>query len=768
MPYPIEENLSEVLNTLHCHNRVILSAPTGSGKSTVLPTMIHAHFPKMIWIIQPRRAAALLIAKRIATLMMVKLGKEVGYHIRHQRKYSSQTKILVMTEGMLLQKIQADPFLESVSLVILDEFHERSIELDLALGFLTEIQQVHDELKLLCMSATIAQKELIDYFSGQCGTIQASGRSHAVEISYCPVQDFDRWTQLADTISNVLSPEGNVLAFLPGIREIGKVASILFENYDIIALKLYGQQSIKEQQDCLRIRETGHVILSTNIAESSVTIPNITSVVDSGLQKIAIEEEGIPTLYTVEISQASADQRAGRAGRTQNGNCYRLWSKESHFRRPPQQQPEILRCPLDKACLQILQWGAQPQQFQWITPPPSERIKEAIDQLESLGAIQKDELTQFGRQMASIPANPKIAALLLKATQANLSRQGAALATLLSEGLPKQRIQSAEDCLASLVSENKDLPYRWQRTFQQLLNLPSCKADKTVSDISFILSSVLPERIARHIGENRYQCGSGKQRRWRNASNFPKWIFAISVVGDQIFHAVPVIESQLSSTQCDVHRFDRQKDKVFCWDELRIGEIILRQHARPINPDLATELLFNEAALQPERCLTIDKDSHELLGRLRFGARCHPELPTHQTWNMLLSFLCNGRRSFSELRQLKLSKEILRQLSWSERELLNRVAPEQFQLPNGRSIKLKYPEQGPPIIATYIQQLFCLKKHPVLGDIPLSIHLWAPNGRTQQQTTDIESFWVNTYPEIRKELRGRYPKHNWPEPKDLF
>jgi ATP-dependent helicase HrpB len=766
MQYPIEECLPEVIVGLHRNRRIVITAPTGSGKSTVLPTHLHNEFSGQIWLIQPRRAATVLVANRIAQLLGCQIGTQVGYHIRFDRKYNKRTNVIVMTEGIFIRRVQTDPFLENVSIVILDEFHERSINLDLSMGFLKDIQETNENICVIYMSATLDPSELQSFYNEKIQVIQSTGRIHPVSIEYSKLPIIDLNQSIVSCIVNNLSNKGNLLTFLPGKREIITVAKKL-SDHGIQALQLHGQQTTEQQRLSLQLKEIGKVILSTNIAESSVTIPNINCVIDSGLQKRPREEDGIPYLDVVPISQDSADQRAGRAGRTQSGVCHRLWTRNSQQKRPIHRIPEVSYVPLEQACVQILLWGENPNNFSWLTPPPNHRLQSALRNLHRLGIYDGNSLTPFGRKVANIPLPPKLGALLLQSSHRTFHTQVIALVTLLSEGIPQGDNNDPEYWIDLLINNQKMVPRKWKKAFHQFISINESSNKLQSTSMTELLSIIMPERIARRIASNRYLCGSGKERKWDSSHIQSDWIFIVSVMGNRIFSALPIDSTLLATTELLQHKFDSQQQKVFCWKEEKLGEILIAKCAHPIDIDKASEILYSYAVCEPDKALSIDSTCQSLLNRIEFAATKSNEISSIKEWRFLLRNLCVGKRSFSELRAINLTKEIQKQFTWKQKQILQKQAPTKYTLPNGRQVPLDYPLNGAPILASRIQRLFSLKKHPMLGETPLMIHLLAPNGRIQQQTTNIESFWINTYPQIRKELRGRYPKHDWPDPKDL-
>jgi len=768
-PLPIDQHLVEIQEAIDTFSATILIAPTGAGKSTGLPSSLQS--PKRIVIVQPRRAAARLVANRIAENLNETVGEGVGYHIRFDKKWSKDTRIVVVTEGMLLRWLQSNPFLDEISLVILDEFHERSVAMDLCLGLIREIQlDLREDLKLLIMSATLNPAPLKTWLGEKTPIIVSKGRRHPVEILHDQRQD-DR--ELAERCKNAIAEElqqckGDILVFLPGVREINDVFNLIGDMPEIEICPLHGRLSLADQMKAMSAKGRRKVILATNIAETSITLPRVDGVIDAGLQRVSHGDSGFSHLQTKRISLDAAQQRAGRAGRLRPGRCRRLWTQHSESSMSLHRTPEIKRARLEQTALQLLCWGVEPDNFNWFESPPAHAMENALKSLEALGATNENGLTKIGRKMSELPCEPALARLLIAADERNCLFSAAGIAAMLSEGfwLPEPHLMKWLKSLDRDARGEKSRKIR--RQFLRLF--PKSGSSKSAdSDIAKAMISAFPNRIGkRRENSRKYLMADGSDALSPKDAQLGQWIIA-PAMGKvdrglrRIRAAIDIDPGWLDTNPVMVHRF--VDGKVICERQDKWGAIILRSIQCKPTPTIAAELLFREALKSPKKALNPSREAMELKARIDWLSRIEPDLdlPNLEKWQDLLANVCIGRRSFEELRRIDICSTLNRQLTWTQRNALQSKAPSHLILPTGSNARIKYTPDNPPRVEARIQQLFGMMKTPRIGGQAIQIALLAPNNRPQQVTIDISSFWTESYPSIRKELRGRYPKHAWPE-----
>lgn len=833
---PVDEYLPFIQQSLAEGNCLILEAAPGAGKTTrVAPSLLDLScFEGAIAVVQPRRIAARAAAAHIAWQRQSALGDQVGYQVRFDSRCGRDTRLICMTPGILLRRLQSDPLLEKFSVIVLDEFHERSQEMDLLLGMVRQLQkQLRPELRIVVMSATLETQELSDYLQ-QPRLIQVPGRSFPVDIRFSRFEAPQR-TGLVRRIVEATSKcilkaatthQGDMLVFLPGVGEIMQVLreieSASLADCDL--LPLYGDLPPQEQDRVLQPGNRRRIILATNIAETSLTIDGVCIVVDSGWARVKrfCPETGLDSLQLEPIAQASATQRAGRAGRTRPGICYRLWDEVTHRARSAQLQPELLRTDLSSAVLQLLQWGETPEQFAWITPPSSESIAQARRVLEMLEAIQGDQLTGLGKLLLQFPLHPRLARLLVESHRLGISTAGCMAAAMLSERdlfmKPQQSTQArsgnrlklptsaAGDWQCDLTkrlevwsefindgqvetslgtinrSSARNLSQVTQQFSQlQYQELGSSSDQPLDGQLSRALLVAFPDRLAKRrtpVSPRAVMVG-GKGVQLATSSGVRSELFLcldLDAGGAEanVRMASGIQQSWLpekSLRQVDESFFHPSQQAIVTRRRLYWLDLLLEEApvTTPLNLDTA-RLLSVQAAGQFEKLLpTKDKELHSLLGRLRWLLAAMPDadLPALEG-DLLASRLvdwCMGLRSIAELKQLPWKQLVQQLLTPAQRQLMDQQAPESITLPTGRTVWLQYEPGKPPVLEARIQEFFGWKATPYLagGRVPLLLHLLAPNGRCQQITDDLASFWRNGYPLVRKELRGRYPKHSWPE-----
>jgi ATP-dependent helicase HrpB len=832
---PIDAVLSELVQALRRQSCAVLRAPTGAGKTTrVPPAVLDAGLAGAgrVIMLEPRRLAARAAARRMAAERGGRLGDEVGYQVRFDRCCGPQTRILVVTPGILIRMLQDDAFLEPVGAVLFDEFHERSLENDLALGMVRLVQQtVRPELRLVAMSATLAVEQVSAYLGG-CPVITGEGRLYPVDVLYEPKPEQRPWhVAVAWAVERLLDRTGgDILAFLAGLHEIRQTArqlEPLAHERDLAVLPLHGDLPADQQDAALLPQGRRKVVLATNVAETSVTVEGITGVVDTGLARTLRFDPsvGLDRLKLTPIARASADQRAGRAGRTQPGVCIRLWSEGSHRARPEQTEPEIRRVDLAGAVLQLLCLGeADVLRFPWLEPPPEATVARALELLRRLGAVREQGVTDLGRVLARLPVHPRVGRLLVEGQRWGQPERVALAAALLSERDPFARTldDAAEragrthatlsdvldrvDALeqyerrgqgeagpgplnrgaARMVLQARDQLLRLVRQEARRPALAECLAPTTeVPADEAVLRALLgafPDRVTRRRepGGRRGVMVGGRGVRLAPSSGViePELFVCVDVDAGQketlVRQASAVrrdwlpVERVRASTEV---AFDPEGERVTARRRLRFDDLVIEESPASLPDDVETARVLAAAAAEHLDRVLPPEDSPAATYRTR--VRCLREwmpelgLPALDETDLreVLTWLCPGRRSFTELRAAPWLEALQGRLTPAQRQAVEREAPERLLVPSGSRVTLKYEERRSPVLAVRIQELFGLRDTPRVagGRVRVLLHLLAPNYRPQQVTEDLASFWANTYPVVRKELRARYPKHAWPE-----
>ena len=789
MSLPIEAYLTSIQRQIENHSSILCISPTGSGKSTVLPSRLLEYSNQKIWLLQPRQAAAKMVAKRIAELSNVKLGEEVGYHVRFENKTSETTQLTVMTQGMFVQHLHLDPYIEDVEIVILDEFHERSLEVDLSLAWLRELQGIRDDLKIIILSATLDPLPLQDYFGEDLYTFQIEGRSFPITIDYLTEPAKNIIQEGCKHIKNLCERDdfdGDILFFLPGVREIEQGISIIQQNKNISSRQifaLHGSMSPKEQETVIYHPET-KIILATNIAETSLTLPNVTYVIDSGLHRVAYDQEGITHLKTEWISTDSADQRAGRAGRVCAGNCLRLWTKSDQHRRLPSRMPEIEKRDLSLAVAQVQLWGSTFQELPWLTKPPIKHVQQAMDFCEHLGVFDKGSITELGKDILKIPLPMPISKMLLLAKERGVLGRCLDLAVLLTENQHSRQDTDLYDILQQFRKSPQTFPNRVQQSRRQIQQIIR-GADGDWNDwhqVWLCFGIAFPSRVGRWLDKrrgNKIKMADGK---WAFASggflgkqntDSSEYLLALSLYQGEknklyVQEVVAFDIEELPLQERDVHFFDEEKGQVRRALQKYFGKLVIHEMPLSVEITQCSDILRDYAHRYPERCLNISKKAQHLLDRIRYAQRKKPDFAEGiKSCTELIDEICIGKKSVTELLETELYDYLRTKMSWEDQQWLERTYPDTISLPKGKTAQIHYPEHGIPFLAERIQNLFGLHTTPLIDGEMIMVHLLAPNGRAQQVTQDLDSFWNKTYAEVRRELRGRYPKHDWPDPKDL-
>ncbi len=827
---------------------VVVTAPPGSGKTMLVPAAVLDDLPRdqKVVLLQPRRLAARAVARWIAQLRGGRVGDEVGYQVRFDSCVSRATRLVVATTGVLVRRLLDDVALEGVGAVVLDEFHERTVEMDLVLGMLVRLRQtVRPELRVVVMSATLAA-EPVARLLGDAPVVSAAGRVFPVQMRYLRRgEQRSLVDQVAAYVPEALrETTGHVLVFLPGVGEIMRCQEALLplaERQGHALLPLFGDLPPEQQDRVLADVGRRKIILSTNVAETSLTIDGVTAVIDSGQarQMRVASATGLPRLELVPVSQASADQRAGRAGRTAPGVCWRLWEESSHRGRPPAETPEVLRGDLAEPLLMLVVLGeagwsgeggktVKAGEFPWLDAPPAEAVQNARRLLQMLGAVDEaGRATPLGRELARLPAHPRLGRLLLAGAERGVLRETAIAAALLSERDPfraaehgnrgprdygavrsrsdlADRVAALQAFDAGTPSTDADLELhpggarQVLRAADQLFDLArfaevverakvaeaekSHAAGGTAEALRQALLDAFPDRLAklRAGTQDRALLVGGRGVRIDRSSR---------VRGEPLFLAVEVNDAsgeararmasavERSWLSPDVLRtreelfFNPTRGQVEArlrtyWDDLLIEET-------PVAiSDLAAaaELLAREARAQLDRLLpAVDSTAGRLLARVQWLAGAMPELGLpaldRLALESLLPELCLGLRSLEELRGADWWSLLQRTIGYERVAEIERLAPAEFAAPSGNRHAIVYEAGKAPVLAIRIQELFGLRETPRVGGgrVPVLLHLLGPNYRPQQVTADLASFWQNTYPEVKKELRRRYSKHAWPD-----
>ncbi|WP_049293919.1 ATP-dependent helicase HrpB [Franconibacter helveticus] len=790
---PVAAVLPELLTALQHAPQTLLIAPTGAGKSTWLPLQIlqQGELSGRILLLEPRRLAARNVAQRLAELLGEACGETVGYRMRAETCVGPNTRLEVVTEGILTRLIQRDPELSGISLVILDEFHERSLQADLALALLLDVQQgLRDDLKLLIMSATL-DNERLQTLLPQAPVVVSQGRAFPVERRYQGLSAHQRFDDaVAQAVSGLLREEpGSLLLFLPGVGEIQRVQEQLAERVasDVMLCPLYGALSLSEQRKAILPAPAGFrkVVLATNIAETSLTIEGIRLVVDSAQERVARFDArtGLTRLVTQRVSQASMTQRAGRAGRLEPGICLHLVGKEQAERAAAQAEPEILQSDLSGLLLELLQWGCRDiGELSWLDKPPAVNLQAARALLSQLGALENGTLTARGRQMAQLGNDPRLAAMLVAANNADEQATAARLAALLEEP-PRGR----ESDLRSAFSRSQG---NWQaRSGQLLKRLKSSGGRSDISLAAGLLAQAFGDRIARRRGlDGRYQLanGMGAMLDQDDALSRYEWLIApLLLQGSntpdaRILLALPL---DLDALIADYPHLLQQSDSVE-WDEAqgtlkafrrwRLGQLVVK--TQPLSKPSEEELhraMLNGIREKGLSVLNWTPEAEQLRLRLACAARWLPEHPwpavddeallaTLEKW--LLPEL-NGVHSLRALKNLNLAAALNHLLEWSLRQRLDSALPTHYTVPTGSRIAIRYDADNPPALAVRMQEMFGEAATPVIaeGRVPLTLELLSPAQRPLQITRDLAAFWRGAYREVQKEMKGRYPKHVWPD-----
>jgi ATP-dependent helicase HrpB len=809
--YPVLNVLDELKRRLVNERVVILQAPPGAGKSTVLPLKLKDETwlgSKKIIMLEPRRLAARSVALRMSALLNEQIGKSIGYRVRFESRVSEQTQIEVVTEGILTRMIQTDNSLDDVGLIIFDEFHERSLNADLALALSLQVSSVlRDDLRILIMSATLDIESITAAL--KTSVITSSGRQYPIAIEYLPEDDQRIYINVSKAIKRALVKEsGDILAFLPGAGEISRTTEIIETEFPEVSVHpLFGDLSFQKQQEAIMPHPNGRrkVVLATSIAETSLTIEGIKVVVDSGYSRIPRFDprSGFTRLETVRVTKDVADQRAGRAGRLGPGICYRLWSSNVQATLKSSRTPEIMEADLAPMMLELSEWGVKDiRDLDWISIPPGGAVNHARQLLHDLEALHNNQITERGKRMVRLPTHPRIAHLLVEGISDSSDRSLIAIATdiaaLLEERDPLEKQAGAdltlrldalrkwrkgERVMADRMSLERieKLAASWRKNFRiDVDNTPVLEAH-----VGRMIMEAFPERVARQTEKHseRYKLMNGRIARLppNDPLTREQWIAIAQLDAGsgegKIFLAAPLDDRDLLRHAVEEVRvfWDEGREMIAGVSEKKIGGLVLTSRAvTTIREENRVSVWCDLIRQKGLRILGWEEKLSSWQNRVLSLKKWRPDeswpdvsepalLETLENW--LAPFLGSVSK-LNELQKLQADNILSSILPWDLQSRLNVLAPEKLSVPSGSQIHLHYSGEGnPPVMEVRLQEVFGLSETPTVneGRNKIMLHLLSPGYKPVQVTQDLKSFWTNTYAEVRKELRMRYPRHSWPE-----
>ncbi|TOB90093.1 ATP-dependent helicase HrpB [Vibrio parahaemolyticus] len=800
---PIEAVMPQLLTAVKHQHQVILKAAPGAGKSTYFPLQLIQNqvVTGKVIMLEPRRLAARNIARYLAEQLGEQVGQRVGYRVRGETKVSASTQLEIVTEGVMTRMIQNDPELDGVDLLIFDEFHERSIQADTALALSLEVQEaLRDDLKLVVMSATLDQEALQSLLPEAC-YIESEGRSFAVETRYAPLTANDHLpTVMAKNIESLMNKEsGSLLAFLPGVAAIKQVQERLSHLPDDVEVcPLYGQLSFTEQQKAISPAEKGKrkVVLATNIAETSLTIEGIRLVVDSGLERVARFDlkNGLTRLEQTRIAQSSAIQRAGRAGRIEEGICVRLYSESQLKQQPQVPQPEILHSDLASLVMELAFWGTTDiHELKWLDIPSAAALQQAKQLLFSLGLItEQGQLTAEGKQAHDLGVEPRAAAMLIKSQSHSDKMVNVALAAVALIEEPERNVTNIAHSLHRWLSGShpkKSLLLKRAQSLAHKLDTTFSLREVDEDALPLVLSLAFPDRIAQQranqFGRFALANGHGAECRPDDMLGGCEYLVAIDLMrshsnSSQIHLAceldVNILQTtfdSLFSTE-EVVDWDEKKGRLVAEKQRKLGQLVIERVSLP-NPgkEKMTQALLTYVRRQGLSSLNWTPAAESLLERIRCAVDWLPE----QAWPMfdeasLLDSLdewlepyMTSVASVKDLSKINLVEALNARLGWPLNQHLDEWLPEHYQLPTGTKKRIRYQHGHEPVLSVRMQEVFGESTSPTvaLGRKRLVLELLSPAQRPLQVTSDLAAFWNGSYKDVQKEMKGRYPKHVWPD-----
>lgn len=818
---PVDAVVPELKCALREQGSAVLAAEPGAGKTTRIPLALLEEpwlEGRRIVMLEPRRLAARMAARYMAMSLGESVGGTIGFRTREETRCGPHTRVEVITEGILVRMLQHDPALEQVGLVIFDEFHERSLHADLGLALVLQARSMfRSDLRILVMSATL-DEQAASALLGGAPVIRCEGRSYPVETRYLEARSQRRPDELVvQAVERALSEdEGDVLVFLPGIGDIHRVQERLADalrDRPVRTVPLHGQLPAAVQDEAIAPAPDGmrKIVLSTSIAETSLTVEGIGVVIDSGWMRVPrfSPRTGMSALETVRVSLAAADQRRGRAGRLGPGVCYRLWSREEERRFPAHTPPEILHSDLTGLALELAVWGAAPEELHWIDPPPASLYRQACELLRELGALDANgAATAHGRKMAETGLHPRLAHMMLEGVRHGLGTLASELAALLGErdvfvGESSHRnadLRLRVEALRGGAHREQTDEARIARVraeaarLRRQFGLPSREKEGTdfnsgnadeVDRAGMLLACAFPDRIGMAKGSGRFLLSNGRGAELVHAQPLSAAQYVVvPEVDDQgqwckIYRAAPVtaqeLETALSDRIVTEHRteWDREQQAVKSERVTRIGALVLRR-VPDAEPDLeqVVGVLLDAVRSEGLAMLPWSKAAIRLRQRMAFLYWLKPDewpdvsdeglLASLDTW---LAPHVYGMKSRADLQRLRLEQALETLLDWEQKQRLEAWAPTHWTVPSGSRIAIDYRHPDQPFLAVRLQEVFGLRQTPRIGGgrVPLTMHLLSPAMRPVQVTRDLESFWKHGYFEVKKELKGRYPKHDWPD-----
>lgn len=809
---PIDLVLSDLKQAMAASRNAVLIAAPGAGKTTRVPLALLEEpwlAGSKIIMLEPRRLAARSSAKYMANTLGEKIGETVGYRVKMDTKVGPHTRIEVVTEGVLTRMLQTDPTLDGIGLVIFDEFHERSLQADLGLALCLQAQALlRDDLHLLVMSATL-EAEPVAGLLGDAPIVMSEGRSFPVETVYRPKPaSVSIEEAAAKAIQDALrSHEGHVLVFLPGMGEIRSVESKLrgkLGDSSVLLLPLHGSLSAEAQDQALAPLPLGQrkVVLATSVAETSLTVEGVTVVIDSGLMRVSrfSPRTGMSRLETVNVSVTSADQRRGRAGRLMPGTCYRLWSQEEQRSLSARSTPEIMEADLAPLLLELTAWGVQdPTELSWLDYPPGPAIQQARDLLVQLGALDSNgkSITAHGQQIAEFAVHPRIAHMVLRAIHLGLGELGCELAVILSERdfirfdgqAPNADIRIRVNALRGEGAYAADEGAR-RRIMEEVgrmkreLQIGSSRTSSGSKDCGLLLAFAYPDRIAQRRDNGKFLLSGGRGARFAEGQllSHEDWVVAadlddagtdsrIRLAASVTFEALAANLGQEMKTETTIY-WDTESKSVRGRLRKKLGTLLLEE--TPLNrPDtkLVLDALLEGIRMEGLELLPWSRAVRQYQERvvfLRHHQASWPDLSDEGLLRSLeqwLTVYVHGMKSRSDLQRLNLKDILESMLTWEQRREMEAGAPTHWTVPSGSRVPIDYSDPHGPSLAVRLQELFGLPETPRIagGRVPITLHLLSPAQRPVQVTRDLASFWSNAYFEIRKDLKGRYPKHYWPD-----
>ena len=795
MTLPVWELERPIVDALRAGRRAIVSAPTGSGKSTQVPQMLLKHgFLERgeCVVLQPRRIAARLLARRVAEELGVPLGREVGYTVRFENVASRETRIRYVTEGILLRRMIDDPSLAGVAAVVFDEFHERHLYGDVTLARALELRR---DLAIVVMSATLDVERLEAYLA-PCARLESRGRVFPVDVRYAPPKpDVPVWEAAAAALEG---HDGDALVFMPGAYEINRTMERIRGR---LVLPLHGELDVRDQDAAVARYDRPKVVVATNVAETSITIDGVTLVVDSGLARVARSDpqRGINTLYVEKISRASADQRAGRAGRTAPGTCVRLWPEREP--RPAREEPEVKRLDLAEVVLMLRSAGLR--ELRWFDPPPADALAHAEELLTDLGALRDGAITAPGREMLDYPLHPRYARMLIAAKELGCARE-AALAAALTQGRDLLTRDADRDRFGGGSTSDFTLLMRaWRWAAERDFRLEDCRragihaqtarqvarlfeqfvriaGDSSGSDESLrrCILAGFSDRVARRLDEGTLRCELVHDRRGTLAResvvrSSPLLVVAeiTEVEGKKVDTLLSLATAIEPSWLRETHErtfvdFDAGPRRVTAHRQVRFRDLVIESKEVDPPADAAAKLLAMEVVAGRLRLTEWDDAVEQWILRVNLLARTCPELGIaaigEEERREIVAHVCHGAVAYKEIKDKPVKPVVMSWLGPAQRELVEKHAPERLKLANGRTPKLTYTADGASV-AVKIQDLYDVARVPAIamGKVAPLLHILAPNQRPVQVTQDLAAFWRDHYPRVKKELQRKYPKHEW-------